>query len=98
MRIDLRPDQDVTHCLRDWQQRDFISGFRLVVDTVRRAKEQRLDPQGALEQALGEVQFDFQLRPGDLVEVRVGVSVVANLVCRLLLEKKKKKKRRDMNI
>src|SRR2546426_4270508 len=90
MRIDLRPDQDVTHSLRDWQQRDFISRFRLVVDAVRRAKEQRLDPQGALEQALGEVQFDFQLRPRS-EEHTSELQSPCNLVCRLLLEKKKKK-------
>ena len=35
--------------------RDFIRRFRLVVDAVRRAEQQRLHAQRAVQQALGHV-------------------------------------------
>ena len=60
--------------------RHFVRRFGLVVDAVRRAEQERLHAQRAVQQALGDVQLHVNLRARDFVPARMRVGVVADLV------------------
>ncbi len=79
MWINARAYDQIPHALRHGKQRYFVSGFRLVVDAVRRPEQQRLDSQRAVHQTLRDVQFDVNLRLGNIAPV-MGVCVISDFV------------------
>ncbi len=61
VRVDARADDDVAHGLRYGKHLNFAGRFRLMINSVRRAEEERLDSQAAFQKQFGEIQFDLQL-------------------------------------
>ena len=57
VRINACADEHITHVLGDGQHGNFVRGFGLVVNPVRRTEQQRFHPQRAFNQPLGNVQL-----------------------------------------
>ncbi len=62
------------------QLRHFFRIFRLVVDSIRRTEQNRLDAEGAFDQPLRQIQFPTNLCRRNFVKMRMRVGVIADLV------------------
>ena len=80
VRVDLLADDQIAHILRDRKLRDFFGVFGLMIDAVRRAKQNGFHADGAFDQALCQIQLPADLRLGDFVKVRMRVGVIADFV------------------
>ena len=75
----------VAHALCDRQLCNFVGCFRLVIDAVRRAEQQRFYAQRAVQQPLGDVQLDVDLGARDFVPAGMRVSVIADFMAFAIL-------------
>ena len=85
VRIDAPADEHVAHLLRHGQHLDFGGGFRLVIDSVRRAEERGLHAQAAFDQEFREVQLNFEVGLLDRLEFGVRERVVADFLAERIL-------------
>src|SRR5262249_4460409 len=78
--VDFLTDNEVTHILGDGELCDLLRIFRLMIDSVGRTEEDGFRADGAFQQALREIEFPVNLVFLDVVEWRMRVSVIANLM------------------
>jgi len=78
--IDALADNQIAHILGGRKLGDFLGIFRLMIDAVRRAEENGLCADGALDEAFREVQLPLDFGLGDLIELRMGERVIADFV------------------
>src|SRR5882762_6877639 len=80
VRIDALAHDQISHFLGERELRHFLGIFRLMIDAVRGTEENRFDVEGAFDQPLGQIQLPADLCVRDLVEFRVGKSVIPDFV------------------
>src|SRR5271170_6968189 len=78
--IDLVSHNDVAHVLRDLQRPYLVSGVGFLIDGIGRTKEDGMHPQAAGEQLLGEIDFKLVEAAGNVADVRMSESVIADLM------------------
>ncbi len=78
--IDFAADDDVAHLLDAPGRLGLVVGVGFFVDVVGRAEVKRLDAELAFEEALGEIDFEFDLARRDFADVGMGLGVIADLV------------------
>ena len=82
--VNLVAHGDEAHVLRKFQRTDLVGGVGLLVNRIRRTEQHRLNSQLALEQALGEIQFDLEVALGDVADIGMGEGVVPDFVAFLV--------------
>src|SRR5882762_8695285 len=80
IRIDALADNQVSELLGIGKLGHFLGIFRLVIDAVRRAEENRLYSERAFNQALRQIQLPADFRARNVVELWMREGVISNFV------------------
>ena len=80
VRIDAHTDHQITETLREQCRFYFLWLVGFSVTKVGRAKQNRRPPRLRFNKSLGRIQLEFSQRRGNFPQVRMSVSVIANLV------------------
>jgi len=78
--IDALAHDEITHLLRHGKLHDLLRKLRLVINAVRRRKQDRLYSERAFNQALRQIQLPADFRGCDVVELWMGEGMIANFV------------------
>src|SRR5215468_10384173 len=80
VRIDLLTDDQIPHVLRHGQQRYLLRILRLMVNSVWWTEQNRFHSQRAPNQPLRKIQFPAKLRRRNLIERRMRVCMIPDLM------------------
>src|SRR6266576_6806331 len=74
--VDALAHNQITHLLSQGKLRYFLCILGLMIDAIGGTEEDGLDAEGAFNQTLCQIQFPADLRVRNLVELRMGKSVI----------------------